>query len=127
MVDLSDRLSNIEKLERELLARSRNSIRPGASFGFVTLFVFGAVKRTLAQSQGFRTMILESNFPSAAILLRLQTQSNPECDEDCQSDCGQEVSCEFVIASCHASEVFEATEGIFDKVAILVTPLIISD
>jgi hypothetical protein len=36
------------------------------------MFVFGAVKRTLAQSSGFRALIKERNFPCAAAILRMQ-------------------------------------------------------
>lgn len=72
MADLKSRLSKIEQLERELTKKAAPIIRPGSPMYVADLFAFGAANRTLAQSRGFRTMIDEKNFPSAAILLRTQ-------------------------------------------------------
>jgi hypothetical protein len=72
MTDLFTRLSNIQKLEKELVKKAATIIRPGTPMYFVDLFAFGATNRTLAQSRGFRAMIETKNFPSAAILLRTQ-------------------------------------------------------
>ena len=58
---------------------------------------------------------------------RLQTQSYPECDEGCESDGGEEVSGEFVVAGRDAAEVLDATEGVFDQVAVSVSPRVTGD
>ncbi len=44
----------------------------GIQVSHSTLFVIGALKRTLAQSQGFRDLIGAKNFPCAAAILRMQ-------------------------------------------------------
>ena len=72
MADLIARLSNIQKLEKELTRKAAPIIQPGTPMYYVNLFALGAVNRTLAQSRGFRGMIEAKNFPSAAILLRTQ-------------------------------------------------------
>ncbi len=72
MTDLLARLSKIERLEEELVSKARSIHQPGSPMYFVDLFAIGAANRTLAQSRGFRSMIEEKNFPSAAILLRTQ-------------------------------------------------------
>lgn len=72
MPDLPTRLSNIQKLEKELTHKAAPIIKPGSPMFVVDLFAFGAANRTLAQSRGFRSMIEGRNFPSAAILLRTQ-------------------------------------------------------
>lgn len=72
MSELSTRLFNIEKFEADLTNKSAALIKDGSPMFVVDLFVFGAVKRTLAQSSGFRKLIEARNFPSAAILLRTQ-------------------------------------------------------
>ena len=66
------RLSNIEKLERKLTEKASSIIPRGTQVSFLDLFAIGAVNRTLAQSRGFRSLIVTKNFPSAAILLRTQ-------------------------------------------------------
>lgn len=72
MIDLFARLSNIQKLEKELVKRAASIIQADTPMYYVDLFILGAVNRTLAQSRGFRTLIETKNFPSAAILLRTQ-------------------------------------------------------
>ncbi|MTJ03092.1 MAG: hypothetical protein FH759_00175 [Sediminimonas qiaohouensis] len=72
MTDLSVRLDNLVKLEKELTRKAAKIIQPGAPMYVVDWFVMGAAQRTLAQSRGFRSMIETRNFPSAAILLRTQ-------------------------------------------------------
>ena len=54
---------------------------------------------------------------------RVRTHSDPEGDDDG----GQEVEGELVIASGHAPEVFETTEGCFDPPAVTIAPLIVPD
>ena len=53
--------------------------------------------------------------------LRLQTHSYPERDG------GGEAPGEFVIAGCNAAEVLDATGGVFDQVAVSVSPRVIGD
>lgn len=72
MTDLFARLSNIQKLEKDLTSKAASIISPGTPVYFVDLFAFAAANRMLAQSRGFRSMIEAKNFPSAAILLRTQ-------------------------------------------------------
>ena len=71
--------------------------------------------------------ILDSPLISVLSQARLQTQSYPECDEGCESDGGEEVSGEFVVAGRDAAEVLDATEGVFDQVAVSVSPRVIGD
>jgi hypothetical protein len=72
MTDLSARLSNLVKLEKELVRKGAKIIQSGAASSVMGWFVLGAAQRTLSQSRGFRSMIETRNFPSAAILLRTQ-------------------------------------------------------
>jgi hypothetical protein len=69
---LADRLARIDKLEAELLRKSAALFGKHDSIYQTDLFMMGALKRTLAQSRGFRDMISAQNFPCAAAILRLQ-------------------------------------------------------
>lgn len=68
---LKHRLVDIEKLEKELVAKA-HEILPDGAVNIVDFFILGATQRTLSQSRGFRTLIETRNFPSATILLRTQ-------------------------------------------------------
>lgn len=58
---------------------------------------------------------------------RVETHSYPECDEGCECDGGEEVSCELVVACGDPSKVLQAAEGVFDEMAALIAQLVISD
>lgn len=58
---------------------------------------------------------------------RVRTHSNPERNDGGKDDSGQEVDRELVIASGHAAEVLETTEGRFDAPAIAVALHIVPD
>ena len=72
MSDVRERLAAIEKLETEFSQRAASTVSDGQPMFISSLYAFGAVKRTLAQSRGFRSAIEARNFPCAAILLRTQ-------------------------------------------------------
>jgi hypothetical protein len=59
---LADRIGRIEKLETELLHKAAEFMRKGVPFTYSHIFVIGALKRTLAQSSGFRDMITAKKF-----------------------------------------------------------------
>lgn len=69
---LKSRLDKIERLERELISKSAQVLKSGASMFLIDLYLIGAVNRTLSQSKGFRAMIEGRNFPCATVLLRTQ-------------------------------------------------------
>jgi hypothetical protein len=69
---LGDRLERLERLEAELIRKGAALVRKDSAIMQSDTFVFGAVKRTLSQSSGFRTLIKERNFPCAAAILRMQ-------------------------------------------------------
>lgn len=70
--DLAGRLRRLENLENELIHKGVQSIGPNAAIHQTDLFLLGALRRTLAQSRGFRDLISARNFPCAAAILRLQ-------------------------------------------------------
>jgi len=72
MSDLRSRLTAIEKLEGEFSEQAVSTVSGGQPMFVTSLYAFGAVKRTLAQSKGFLNAIETGNFPCAAILLRTQ-------------------------------------------------------
>lgn len=74
MADLSlaDRLKRIEQLEDELIRKGAGIVGAGADLSHADFFIFGALRRTLAQARGFRDLINSRNFPCAAAILRLQ-------------------------------------------------------
>jgi hypothetical protein len=69
---LPDRLARIEKLEAELLRKAAALFGKHNSVYKSDLFMLGALKRTFAQSRGFRDLISAQNFPCAAAIVRLQ-------------------------------------------------------
>lgn len=74
MADLTlvDRLKQIERLEDELIRKGAGIVDAGASLSHADFFVLGALRRTLAQARGFRSLIEARNYPCAAAILRLQ-------------------------------------------------------
>lgn len=70
--NLADRLARIEKLEAELLRNVAALFRKRDPINQPDLFMMGALKRTVAQSSGFRDLISTRNFPCAAAIPRLQ-------------------------------------------------------
>lgn len=71
-LNLSDRLKRIEQLEDELIREGAGIIGIGVDLSHADFFIFGALRRTLAQARGFRDLINARNFPCAAAILRLQ-------------------------------------------------------
>jgi hypothetical protein len=69
---LADRIGKIARLETELMRKAAESMIREESLSHSDFFVIGALKRTLAQSQGFRDLIASKNFPCAAAILRMQ-------------------------------------------------------
>ncbi len=69
---LADRIGRIEKLETELMRKAAASVGKKAAISHTDMFVMGALRRTLAQSQGFRDLLAAKNFPCAAGILRMQ-------------------------------------------------------
>jgi hypothetical protein len=72
VLTLADRLHYLDDLEREFTRAGSAIMARGATLGHADFFLFGAMKRTLAQSRGFRILIEARNFPCAAAILRLQ-------------------------------------------------------
>lgn len=71
-LNLADRLKRIEQLEDELIRKGAGIVGAGADLSHADCFIFGALRRTLAQARGFRDLIASRNFPCAAAILRLQ-------------------------------------------------------
>lgn len=71
-LNLVDRLKRIEQLEDELIRKGASVVGTGADLSHADFFIFGALRRTLAQARGFRDLINARNFPCAAAILRLQ-------------------------------------------------------
>lgn len=69
---LSERLKRLEALEGELVRKSAGIVGADANLSHADFFIFGALRRTLAQARGFRDLIMARNFPCAAAILRLQ-------------------------------------------------------
>lgn len=69
---LAGRLNRIDQLESELTRKGAAILGESVSLGHADFFVFGALRRTLAQARGFRDLISARNFPCAAAILRLQ-------------------------------------------------------
>ena len=69
---LAERLKRIDQLESELARKGAAALDKGANLGHADFFIFGALRRTLAQARGFRDLIAARNFPCAAAILRLQ-------------------------------------------------------
>lgn len=70
--DLTGRLNRLQVLEQEILEAAARSIGRGAAVYQTDLFLLGALRRTVAQSRGFRDLMRARNFPCAAAILRLQ-------------------------------------------------------
>lgn len=70
--DLVTRLERIERLENELIRKGAGIVGTGTDLSHADFFIFGALRRTLAQARGFRDLITARNFPCAAAILRLQ-------------------------------------------------------
>lgn len=71
-LNLAGRLKRIEQLEDELIRKGAGIVGAGADLSHADFFIFGALRRTLAQARGFRDLINARNFPCAAAILRLQ-------------------------------------------------------
>ncbi|MEQ9607650.1 MAG: hypothetical protein RLN99_08290 [Kiloniellaceae bacterium] len=69
---LAERLQRIDALETELIRKGAGIVGAGANLSHADFFIFGALRRTLAQARGFRDLIAARNFPCAAAILRLQ-------------------------------------------------------
>ena len=69
---LAERLQRIDRLESELTRKGAAALGESSNLGHADFFIFGALRRTLAQARGFRDLIAARNFPCAAAILRLQ-------------------------------------------------------
>jgi hypothetical protein len=69
---LDEKLTKIDQLERELVRKLAGAIASGDDMYLSHMLIMGAVKRTLAFGEGFRLLIRERNFPSAAPFVRMQ-------------------------------------------------------
>ena len=69
---LQDRLARLEAFDTELLRTAYSLLRQYAEIYQTDLFIMGALKRTFAQSKGFRDLVMARNFPCAAAILRMQ-------------------------------------------------------
>jgi hypothetical protein len=69
---LEERLAKIERADDELRHYFVRAMQSDPSLYIGDLVIFGALKRTLALSGGFRRHIRDRNFTCAAALLRLQ-------------------------------------------------------
>ena len=69
---LAERLQRIDGLESELTRKGAVALGESSKLGHADFFIFGALRRTLAQARGFRDLIAARNFPCAAAILRLQ-------------------------------------------------------
>ena len=69
---LVDWLTEIEALEKDLPRKVTRAIERRTDLFLVDLYLMSALKRTMSQSLGFRTMIEARNFHVAAILVRTQ-------------------------------------------------------
>jgi hypothetical protein len=69
---IKDKLARIERAEGELLKFFAGKIKAGVDIYIADFILIASLKRTLALSAGFRSLIEVRNFTSAAALLRLQ-------------------------------------------------------
>jgi hypothetical protein len=69
---LEERLARIEQGDAELRTYFVNAVKDDPTLYVSDLVIFGALKRTLSLSDGFRRHIRERNFTCAGALLRLQ-------------------------------------------------------
>ena len=69
---LAERLQRIDRLESELTRKGAGALGESSNLGHADFFIFGALRRTLAQARGFRDLVSARNFPCAAAILRLQ-------------------------------------------------------
>jgi hypothetical protein len=68
---LDDRIGRIERLETELVQKAADLAQKKADISHADMFVIGALRRTLAQSKGFRELLTAKNFSCAAAFLRM--------------------------------------------------------
>jgi hypothetical protein len=73
--DFHESLAEIERLGDELMKQVAESMTLEKDFTSSDMFLLGAVRRTLAQSKGFSQLISARNFPCAAAILRMQTDT----------------------------------------------------
>jgi hypothetical protein len=71
-LSLAQRLAKIEAFEKDLLGQFATMFAADDTLYVTDMFVMGALRRTIAQASGFRRLLSERNFPSAAGLLRMQ-------------------------------------------------------
>jgi hypothetical protein len=69
---LAKRLAALDQLEQELIRKAGAMVQPTKALSWCDFFVIGAMRRTLAQIKGFRTLIESKNFPCAAGIVRMQ-------------------------------------------------------
>jgi hypothetical protein len=69
---LDEKLAKIERGDNQLLRVFAELTKVGAQSYLSDILIIGALKRTLALSQGFRTHIRDKNFTCAGTLMRAQ-------------------------------------------------------
>jgi hypothetical protein len=92
--------------------------------GFLLRKWQNAAKSHVQFSQLYFANPLSSNRSNAT---RVQTQSKPENDEGGESDSGEEVGGQLVVASGDASKVLKSAESVLDEMTIMVAALVIGD
>ena len=73
---LEKRLSALQRLEAEITEKAQDSISRQSSFSHSDMYVLGALKRTLAQCEGFQLLIGARNFSCSAAILRIQIDTS---------------------------------------------------
>lgn len=69
---LEERLAKIDKLGEEFTHKLPSLVGSDSEISYCDFFVFGAIRRMLAQIAGFCQLIEAKNFPCAASILRMQ-------------------------------------------------------
>ncbi len=72
MLTLEERLAKIDRLGEEIRRKAHSLVGLDTAISYCDFFVFGAIRRTLAQIAGFHQLIEIRNFPCAAGVLRMQ-------------------------------------------------------
>src|SRR5574338_664544 len=72
---LQQRFAALESLQSEIIRKAQPFISANQPMHTEHFYVFGIVKRTLAQASAFRSLVEARNFPCAAAIVRLQIDS----------------------------------------------------
>lgn len=72
VLTLEERLAKIDRLGEEITHKAHSLVGSDSAISYCDFFVFGAIRRTLAQIAGFHQLIEARIFPCAAGVLRMQ-------------------------------------------------------